>query len=443
MPSSYLQIWIQRQISSGTFPANREDWYIKNGLADSVMPLEERFELFERAQRQPGALYYEAFKNISLERYELDVILANQSKCSTEVVGFHFEHDAFASSSSSLVGSGYGKHIIYFTGMGTLYQDCFTDIAEAVRITGASYYGFEYPGMSRLGGEVLEVNDLVNTGLAVTNDLLRKGVSINNILFQGDSFGAAVARKISALFKQECDVEIRCILNNTFSSFQAAVQNVMSQSSWTISLTSAAHPILRYTGWDIRTGETYGHDTPYQVHVNHIGDITLGESTLAELVERTSQLPNFIDPCPEEFRTQRNSYNNLHWAEISPEGEAYLAAKYGRNDKGMVDTHLADLHYMQYPNGKSVYEALICKYIKDSNRYIARHPQILSLDELPLPLGSETVSLYELFVPQFPPIPRIPGFLSFFNTKTPEVVEDANSDLEPLLIEFAPQNQVK
>jgi hypothetical protein len=426
MPSSYLQIWIQRQISSGTFPANRDDWYIKNGLGDSEMSLEERFERFEHAQRQPGAFYYETFRNIDFSRYELNVTLANQSRCVTEVVAFHNDNTHTTS-----FGSGHGKHIVYFTGMGTLYQDCFTDIAEAVRTTGASYYGFEYPGMSRLGGEVLEVNDLVNTGLAVTNDLLRKGVSIDNILFQGDSFGAAVAKKISNLFKQQCGVEIRCILNNTFSTFQAAVQNVMTQSSWTISLKSAVHPVLRYTGWDIRPEDSYGHATPYQVHVNHVGDITLGNASLTELVERTRQLPNFIDPCPEEFRAQRDSYSALHWVEISPEGEEYLAAKYGRNDEGKVDTHLADLHYMQYPDGRNVYRTLICSYIQDSNEYVARHPQILPLDQLPQPLGSETVSLFELFVP---PIPRIPNFLSFFTQPAPRAILENEDELEPLLL---------
>ncbi|WP_298626030.1 Dot/Icm T4SS effector alpha/beta hydrolase [uncultured Legionella sp.] len=422
MPSSYLQIWIQRQISSGTFPPNREDWYIKNGLNDSEMALEERFDRFVQAQREEGAFYYESFKNIDFQRYELNVTLANQSPCLTEVVAFHNDNTDITSNAS-----GHGKHVIYFTGMGTLYQDCFTDITEAVRTTGATYYGFEYPGMSRLGGEVLEVNDLVNTGLAVTNDLLRKGIPIDDILFQGDSFGAAVAKKISNLFKEQRGVEIRCILNNTFSTFQAAVQNVMSQSAWTSPFTSLVSPVLRYTGWDIRPGDTYGLDTPYQVHVNHIGDLTLGGGTLAALVDRNRQLPDFIDPCPDEFINSRDSYDNMHWAQISADGESYLAAKYGRNDKGQVDTHLANLLYMQYPDGQSVYKALICAYIQDSNAYIKLHPQVISLDQLPQPLGSETVSLYDLLVPS------TTRYLGFFSQPTPQVIETNHPEEEHLI----------
>ncbi len=434
MPNSYLQIWIQRQIASGTFPSNREDWYTSNSLENiNNMSLEERFERFELAQRQPGALYYDNFKDIELNRYLLDVTLANQTQCQTEVVKFQNSAPEI-----SPTASGQGKHIVYFTGMSTLYQDCFKDITDAVKITGATYYGFEYPGMSRLGGEVLEVNDLVNAGLAVTNDLLQKGVNINDIIFQGDSFGAAVAKKISNLYRDQCGVEIRCILNNTFSTFEAAVKSVMEQTSWVLSLKPAkavVHPALRYVGWDIRTGDHYGNDTPYQVHVNHIGDLTLGYggATLAELVESNSQLQNFVDPCPEEFRAQRDSYAGLHWARITPEGEEYLATKYGRNSDGQVDTHLADLSYFTYSDGRSVYEALVCAYIRDSNEYIARHPQAIDLTQLPQPLGSETVSLFELCIPPLPQIARVPDFLRFFSQPAVAPTEVQQAEIRPLL----------
>lgn len=418
MPSSYLQIFLQRQIASGTFPSNRDDWYMKQGLEGIEMSLEDRFTLFEQAQRKEDAPYYQIFYNIELNRYEVDVTLANQSKCITEVVSF-YQKPSFTDKPAS----GHGKHIIYFTGMGTLYQGCFADITQAVRTTGARYYAFEYPGMKALGGEVLEVNDLVNTGMAVANDLLRKGISINDILFQGDSFGAAVAKKISDQFKQQSGVEIRCIMNNTFSTFQEAVQGVLLQSSWQMSLKFAVRPILRYAAWDIRPGDTYGNDTPYQVHVNHIGDLLLGagHATLAELVESNSQLQNFIDPCPEEYVAQRDSYNNLHWVTLSPEGEQYLAAKYGRNSAGQVDTHLADLYYLMYPDGSNVYETLICKYLEDSNAYLAKHPQTLALDQLPHPLGSETVSLYELLTPL---LPTRTSIFSFFRSPTVTTINE-------------------
>lgn len=407
MPGTYLQKLLQRQIGSRTFPSNREDWYVKNNFGASEMSLEERFDLFEQAQRQPEGKYYNDLQGINLNRYQTEVILANQSRCEVEIVAFHPQ------SSANLCGQG--KHIIYFTGICTLYQDCLTDIAKAVHTTGASYYGFEYPGMSRLGGEVLEVNDLVNTGLAITNDLLRKGVSIDDIIFQGDSFGAAVAKKISEQFKIQSGVEIRCILNNTFSTFQEAVQGIMTQSSWTASLKPAVQPLLRYTGWDIRTGDSYNQVTPYQIHVNHVGDGLLdpGNATLAALVERNHQLPGFLDTCPEEFRQQRDSYSTLHWAEISSEGEEYLAVKYGRDARGQVNTHLADLYYMQYNNGQGVYEALISPYIQDSNEYISKHPQELSIDNLPQSLGSEQKSLMSMVSNSLPQL-RIPRFLSFF-----------------------------
>ncbi|KTD34142.1 SdbC [Legionella moravica] len=397
MANSYLQIWLQRQIADSTFPANREDWYISKGYGTNESTLDERFTLFEQSVRQEETPYYESFRDIALQRSEVDVTLANQTPCRTEVIAFHNNNNR------DLLSPGYGagKHIVYFTGIASLYQNCFGDITEAVRITEASYYAFEYPGMRHLGGEVLEVNDLVNTGIAVTNDLLRKGISIDDIIFQGDSFGAAIARKVSDQFKLQAGVEIRCILNNTFSTFQEAVQNALNQSIWQKPLKPAVRPVLRYLGWDIRPGDLYGQDTPYRIHVNHVGDLTLGRATLAELIESNSQLQDFVDPCPEDYREIRDSYNHLHWAKLSAYGEQYLETKYGRNSEGLIDTHLADLTLLVYEDGQGVYNKLICKYLSDSNQYVMAHPQSLTLEQLPQPLQSDTVSLCELMMPSF------------------------------------------
>ncbi|MBL7481035.1 Dot/Icm T4SS effector alpha/beta hydrolase [Legionella bononiensis] len=422
MANSYLQIWLQRQIAASTFPADREDWYISKGYGSSVSTLAERFILFEQSLHQEDSPYYETFQGIAIERHELEVTLANQTACRTEVISFHNQHSDFMS-----INSGAGKHILYFTGIASLYQNCFGDITEAVRTTEASYYAFEYPGMRYLGGEVLEVNDLVNTGIAVTNDLLRKGISIDDILFQGDSFGAAIAKKVSDQFKQQAGVEIRCIMNNTFSTFQAAVQNVLNQTAWQKPLKPAVRPALRYLGWDIRPGDLYGKDTPYQIHVNHVGDLTLGHATLAELVESNSQVQNFVDPCPEDYREIRDSYNNLHWASLSAYGEQYLATKYGRNCDGLVDAHLADLTLLVYENGQGVYSTLVCKYLSDSNKYVMEHPQSLSLEQLPQPLQSETVSLCKLMLPTLPSLPSMPNLFRFF--KRPD--SDESEELLP------------
>lgn len=196
MPNSSIQIWLQRQIALRTFPPNREDWYVKNGFGNSEMSLEERFACFVEAIRQEDSPYHEQLSGIDFHRFEIEVTLANQKTCMTEVIGFQNNSNQSSSLLNEKVKAvGKGKHVIYFTGIGTQYQDCLIDIAKAVQITGAHYYAFEYPGMRKLGGEVLEVNDMVNTGIALANTLLEKGISIDDILFQGDSFGAAVAKK--------------------------------------------------------------------------------------------------------------------------------------------------------------------------------------------------------------------------------------------------------
>uniref|UniRef100_UPI00034F2342 SdbC n=1 Tax=Legionella pneumophila subsp. pneumophila (strain Philadelphia 1 / ATCC 33152 / DSM 7513) TaxID=272624 RepID=UPI00034F2342 len=77
------------------------------------------------------------------------------------------------------------------------------------------------------------------------------------------------------------------------------------------------------------------------------------------------------------------------------------------NSDGQLDTHLADLYLLKYDTGLGVYESFICKYLEDSNDYIASHPQKLSLDEMPRPLESETVSLRQLIVSVLPSRPSI------------------------------------
>ncbi|RUR08779.1 Dot/Icm T4SS effector alpha/beta hydrolase [Legionella sp. km772] len=404
MPNSSVQVWLQRQISSGTFPANREDWYIKNGFGLATMSLAERFACFEEAVRKSGSPYFAKLATIDFERFETEVILANKKTCRTEMIGFHPKPEASAGD-DTLSPPGRGKHVLYFTGMGSLYQECISDIAKAVQVTGASYYAFEYPGMVKLGGEVLEVNDMVNTGMTLANTLLTKGISIDDILFQGDSFGAAIANKVRDQFKKQTAVNIRCILNNTFSTFQAAVEgSVGAPFSYAVS------PLLRYTGWNIRTSDTYGQDTPYQIHINHVGDLTLGQATLARHVALTSTLEHAVDPCPEEFRSKRDAYSDMHWATLSDEGIAYLETKYGRNKKGQLDTHLADLYLLKFDNGLGVYETFICQYLKDSNAYVANHPQTLDLERLPRSLASETVSFTSLLTSLLPSRPSLSGF---------------------------------
>lgn len=404
MPKSRIQTWLQRQIASKTFPANREDWYVKNGFGNSEMSLQERFASFEKAVHHPDSPYFTQLSPVDFERFEVEVTLVNQTTCMTEMVGFHNHTDKPES-------PGKGKHILYFTGIQSLYQNCLADIANAVQVTGANYYAFEYPGMNKLGGEVLEVNDMVNTGIALANALLRKGIPIDDLIFQGDSFGAAIAKKVSDQFKQQSNVEIRCILNNTFSTFQAAVEGMVGPSS---TARYAVRPLLRYTGWDIRPGDSYGHDTPYQTHINHTGDLTLspGHATLAESVESNSRLEHFVDPCPPDYRDKRNTYNDLHWASLSSQGLSQLEAKYGRNSDGLLDTHLADLYLLAYDNGLDVYESFICKYLTDSNEYVASHPQELSLDQLPNPLLSDTTSMYQLVASAIPSLHDLLGFFS-------------------------------
>lgn len=91
---------------------------------------------------------------------------------------------------------GTGKHIVYFPGANTYYQACFRDISAAAKETGATVHALNYPGIGMSTGEVVEANDLTNAGIAVVQSLLKQGVKPDDIVLQGDCFGASVALEV-------------------------------------------------------------------------------------------------------------------------------------------------------------------------------------------------------------------------------------------------------
>ena len=360
---------LQRLIAGQLFPSNHEDWYKKNGYADEADSLDVRFQKFVDAQKIPGATYYHQFQNLSFSRQIVDMLLANGHAAQTELVAV-IPDEALPSK------PGFGKHVVYFTGADDRYQGCFNDISHAVKTTGASYHAFEYPGMGELPGEVLEANDLINTGIAVVRDLLSRGVHIDDIILQGDSFGAAVAYEVQKQFQEQSDVTLRVILNNTFSSFEGVAQAILGDSWYMKPISMSVNQFLNYTGWNIRPMDRYHEVSPYQVHVNHVGDLLLLDSTLAASVDfkRANPLPSTLLERLDDHDAFRQFFNGTGWATIKEEGVQYLQERYQSSN-----THLAGLHLFTIPvpekGVKDAYEGFVCEYLEKSNSYVALHPQ--------------------------------------------------------------------
>lgn len=373
---------LQRLIANQLFPSNHEDWYKKNGYAEETDSLDIRFQKFIGAQKILGAKFFQQFQHLSFERQVIEFFLANGQDAQTEII-------TVSPDEASPSQPGFGKHVVYFTGADDRYQGCFNDISHAVKTTGASYHAFEYPGMGVLPGEVLEVNDLINTGIAVVRKLLLQGIHVDDIILQGDSFGAAVAYEVQKQFQEQSGVTLRVILNNTFSSFEGVAQALLGDSWFMKPISMSVNQFLNYTGWNIRPMDRYHDVSPYQVHVNHVGDSLLLDSTLAASVDlkRANPQPSELLDELDDHETFKAFFSKTGWATIKAEGAEYLQERYQSQN-----THLAGLNLFTIPVPEKgdidAYEGFVCEYLEKSNAYVALHPQ-----ENPETLPQEIVNI--------------------------------------------------
>lgn len=151
---------------------------------------------------------------------------------------------------------GTGKHIVYFPGANTYYQACFRDISTACKETGATVHAFNFPGTGLSSGKVREANDLINAGISVVSSLIKQGVHPDDIILQGDCYGASIALEVKKQLEDQADIKVRAIMNNVFKSFKAAVCDMITQSPWLPNiLKSIVKRLLEFTGWHITPGK--------------------------------------------------------------------------------------------------------------------------------------------------------------------------------------------
>ena len=379
---------LQYLIASNLFPSDRQDWYIAKGYVTSSDPdnLKKPFDAFLTAQRINDADYYNDFKNLNIKQNFVESVLANNSSCLLESIVF-VASDSFFIDNKVNTFPAKSKHTVYFTGLGNSYQDCFNDISQCAKKTGSTVHAFNYPGVRAHGGAVKEVKDLINAGISIVNNLVKQGIAIDDIVLQGDSFGAAVAYEVRKQFFEQSGINIRIIMNNTFSSFENAIADAVRDSSWLPNfLNYGIWTVLENTGWNICPGDDYLTDTPYQCHLQHIGDQTLSTSTLAAKIVENQQQESFNDPCPIEYREDRARIKNYNQAKIKESELDRFSEKYGVNKQGQVNSHLANISDLEFDGGLNVYETFINDFWESSQRYISSHPQILTVEKLPLPL---------------------------------------------------------
>lgn len=373
-----------------------QNWYVVKGFNkdENGLSVADACQYFlEKQQSDVTADLYTYFTGLTITRRQVATQNCQGGHCHFDVLSFDPENYLAQVNSDK---PGAGKHIVYFCGADSYYQNCFSDIATAAKSTGATVHAFNYPGVDEGVARVFEFNDMVNSGIAVVNSLLKRGIHPDDVILQGDSFGSSVAHAVKMQFKQQSDCELRIVANNTFGSFKKAIMDMILSTVWIPNLSQATiKNILQRAGWHVTLGKHYKLSNPYQCFVQHKDDQTLQSSKLSYKVQKyqheaktaittSKKRGPIVDTCPDDYKDQRDELDSLSMVQVSRDAEARLAIKYGRNKVGLVDSHLASLCDCETIDGKEAYTGLVNKYLSYSNDYIDENRQ-MSLSEASLP----------------------------------------------------------
>ena len=377
---SFIHTRLQNFVAGMLFPAGSSDWYRmkKYGLNTTNEPAMSPCNDFCYQQKNnPKAYYYKEFENLDIGVSMVSSQLSNGEFCKLEKFVCSPEK-----ANPDLPGNG--KHIIYFPGADTYYQACFRDISTAARETGATIHAFNFPGTGLSTGKVREANDLTNAGIAMVKSLLAQGIHPDDIVLQGDCFGAAIAMEVKEQLAKQANVDMRIVMNNSFKSFKAAVQDMITSTTWLPArLKDIVKALLQFTGWHITPGKKFVHSGPYQCHIKHDGDLVLPSGTLSDKVRRmrSSEKNKYKDNCPEEYKEVRNTLERGHILQVKEDAKERLGKKFGRDKYGRINAHFADLCELETQDGKPAYAGFVNQFLNASNEYIEAHPQNVNPEE--------------------------------------------------------------
>jgi hypothetical protein len=343
-PKDSLRNKLQKFVSSFLFPAKKFDWYKSKGYNGAND--QERFQDFLDKQTH----YKEEFKDLNIQRTSVINKLNNEK---IDSVSF--------SPVEKIKKPGNGKHIVNFFGANTYYEGNFRDMALEAKTTGATLYGFNYPGFNSSDGQVLTSYDLINSGIAFVNNLLEKGIHPDDIILQGNCFGAVIGAKVKDHFKKN-DIKLRSINSNSFLSFESAVNDHFDSHPILKPFRKLTNLLLRFTGWDLDVSQSVKRQDPYLFTMNRLGDQTLKKSQVSHVIKDNADW-GLDDECPVEYREIRDEFEER--SIVQPKSQYVGANKNSKKN----DPHEMDLYKLETQNGESVFE-FINEYLEASNNYI-------------------------------------------------------------------------
>ncbi len=199
-------------------------------------------------------------------------------------------------------------HIINFIPSTHCYEDLWTDITEQAFITGATMYGFNYPGINASEGKIGHKNDLIYAGIAMVNKLLDQGIHPDKIILQGYSLGADITLEVARQFYITGEVDL------TYCNYKALPSSTKTPLPISTTLTMADKSKSRH---DIGLRRLYMHAE---------GNTVSSEFNLSNKVAEKMISKN-LDDCPKDFREVRDflevEIHGMHLAEYASISKSY------------------------------------------------------------------------------------------------------------------------
>ena len=347
---------LQDLVANNLFPSGNgvKNWYKDKGYLGNTD--QERFNDFLQKQSQEGGYYkneFDGLDGISRDSVNLNTPYIRNAKLDMVKFAPKEDHEL----------PGCGKHIVNFFGANTYYEGNFRDMANEAKATGAAVYGFNYPGFNSSNGKVKEFADLVDSGIAVINKLIEQGIKPDDIILQGDCFGAAVAEKVKQHLKEN-SIYVRSVNSNSFVSFESAVYDFFDKSSLLRPFKGIVSLLLQYTGWAADVSDVVIRQDPFLFQMQRAGDGVLINAQLKKHIEGNiaSGVANI---CPESYIAARDALEAKSLVKLKAE---HQIDKHGvRNEP-----HMMDLYQLEGQNGESVF-SIINEYLTASNEFLKNH----------------------------------------------------------------------
>ncbi len=332
-----LREYLRKLFAREFYPTKSTDWYKNKGYVGANM--EERFADFVSSQKQSGAIFYHEFQELQLSRH---IIASGGEKLDSVLIT--------PEQSISYGKPGDGLYFIMFQGRGEYYESRFRDMARQAQETGASVVGFNPKGFCSSTGATKTLADIVDDGVAVIDFLLKRGVSNNQIILQGNSLGGAVIDMVDQHYRANKNMRFRQINSNSFKNLGAVVADHASRPY----LEFFYSFLLKISGWEISTGSDFYQTGPYRCCLYRHGDKT---------IKLKAEYHSGVD-YEKDYKLSPEPYRATHkWL-----NEHSQLIYTGKSDKNPHNMSLSVFKIKEEVNGKkrSVY-FLINRYLEASN----------------------------------------------------------------------------